>query len=59
MYDPTTLIPKLNEIMEEYVELENQTKQDSQAVAVQVEDKDNENEKKQQTKEELIKKKGS
>ena len=47
MFDPTTLIPNLNEIMEEYTELENQTEQDSQAAVVQVEDRDDENEKKQ------------
>ena len=57
MSDPTTLIPNLNEIMEEYIELENQTEQDSQAVTVQVEDMDDENEKQQQTREESRKRK--
>ena len=57
MYDPTTLIPNLNEIMEEYTKLENQTEQDSQPVVVQVEDRDDENEKQQQTGEESRKRK--
>ena len=52
MFDPTSLIPNLNEIMEEYTELENQTEQDSQAATVQVEDRDDENEKQQQIGEE-------
>ena len=42
MYDPTFLIPNLNEIMEEYIELENQTKQVSRATTGQVEDRDDE-----------------
>ena len=45
MSDSTTLIPNLNEIMEEYTELENQTEQDSLVADVQVEDRDEENEK--------------
>ena len=57
MSDSTTLIPNLNEIMEEYTELENQTEQGSQAVAVQVEDKEDENEKQQQKGEESRKRK--
>ena len=52
MSDPTTLIPNLNEIMEEYIERENQTEQYSQAASVQVEDSEDENEKQQQTGEE-------
>ena len=52
MSDPTTLIPNLNEIMEEYTEMENQAKQDSQAANMQVEDMDDENEKQQHTREE-------
>ena len=57
MSDPTSLIPNLNEIMEEYTELENQTEQDSQATIVQVMDSDDENEKQQQTGEESRKRK--
>ena len=57
MSDPTTLIPNLNKIMEEYTEMENQTEQDSQAATVQVEDRDDENEKQQQTGEESRKRK--
>ena len=60
MSDSTTLIPNLNEIMEEYTELENQVEQDSPTTAVQVEDRDDENEKQQQKGEESRKrKKGS
>ena len=47
MFDSTTLISNLNEIMEEYTELEKQTEQGSQAVAMQVEDMEDENEKQQ------------
>ena len=47
MSDSTTLIPILNELMEEYTELENETEQGSQEAAVQVEDKEDENEKQQ------------
>ena len=57
MSDSSTLIPNLNEIIEEYIELDNQTKQDSPAVAVQIEDRDDENEKQQQTREESRKRK--
>ena len=57
MSDPTTLIPNLTEIMEEYTELKNQTEQDSQVPTVQVEDRDDENEKQQQTREESRKRK--
>ena len=46
MSDSTTLIPVLNELMEEYAELENETEQGSQEAAMQVEDKKEENEKK-------------
>ena len=38
MSEPTTLIPNLNEIMEEYTELEDQTVQTTQAVDEQVEE---------------------
>ena len=57
MSDSTTLIPNLNEIMEEYTELENQTEQGSQAAVVQVEDREDENEKQQQKGEESRKRK--
>ena len=57
MSDPTSLIPNLNEIMEEYTELENQTEQDSQATIVQVKERDDEKEKQQQTGEESRKRK--
>ena len=57
MSDSTTLISNLNEIMEEYTELENQIKQGSQAVAMQVEDREDENEKQQQKGEESRKRK--
>ena len=52
MYDPTILIPNLNEIMEEYIELENQTEQVSRAEAEHIEGRDDENEEHQQTIEE-------
>ena len=48
MSNSTTLTPNLNEIMEEYIELENQIEQGSQVAAVQVEDREDENEKQQQ-----------
>ena len=57
MSDPTTLIPNLNKIMEEYNELENQAEQDSPAVILQVEDRDDENEKQHETREEPRKRK--
>ena len=57
MSDSTTLIPNLNEIMEEYTELENQTEQDSSTAIVHVEDKDDGNEKQQQKGEESRKRK--
>ena len=44
MSEPTTLIPNLNEIMEEYVELEDQTIQATQTVAEQAKERDDENE---------------
>ena len=52
MSDSTTLIPVLNELMEEYAKLENETEQGSQEAAVQVEDREDENEKQQQNGEE-------
>ena len=57
MSNPTILIPNLNEIMEEYIELENQTEQVSRAAAEQVEGRDDENEEHQQTVEESRKRK--
>ena len=40
MYEPTNLVPNLNEIMEEYAEWENQIVQATQAVAEQGEEKE-------------------
>ena len=57
MSDPTILIPNLNKIMEEYIELENQTEQVSRAVAEQIEGREDENEEYQQTMEESRKRK--
>ena len=45
MSGSTTLILNLNEIMDEYTELENETEQGSQEAAVQVKDREDENEK--------------
>ena len=47
MYNSTTQILVLNELIEEYTELDNETEQGSQGVAVQVEDREDENEKQQ------------
>ena len=57
MSDSTTLIPVFNKLMEEYTELENETRQGSYEAAVQVEDKEDENEKQQQKGEESRKRK--
>ena len=57
MFDSTTLIPVLNELMEEYDELGNEIEQGSQEAAVQVEDREDENEKQQQKGEESRKRK--
>ena len=57
MSNSTTLISNLNEIMEEYTELENQTEQGSQAATMQIEDREDENEKQQQKGEESRKRK--
>ena len=57
MFDLTILIPNLNEIMEEYTELENQTEQVYQVATGQVEEMDDENEEHQQTVEESRKRK--
>ena len=45
MSGSTTLILNLNEIIDEYTELENETEQGSQEAAVQVKDMEDENEK--------------
>ena len=58
MSDSTTLIPVLNELMEESAELETETEQGSQEAVVQVENKEDENEKQQQKGEESRKIKG-
>ena len=57
MSDYTTLIPILNELTEEYAEMENEIEQGSQEVAVQVEDRKDENEKQQHKGEESRKRK--
>ena len=57
MFDSTTLIPNLHEVMEEYTELENQTEQGFEAAAGHVENRDNENETQQQKGEESRKRK--
>ena len=44
MSDPITLMPNLQEVMEECIELELQTEQNHQAAAGHVENRDNENE---------------
>ena len=60
MSDSTTLIPFLNELMEEYTELDNEIEQGSQGAAMQVEDREDKNEKQQLEGEESRKrKKGS
>ena len=57
MSDSTTLIPILNELLEEYTELENETGQGSHEAAVQVEDRRDENEKQRRKGEESRKRK--
>ena len=57
MFDPTTLIPNLLEVMEEYTELENQTEQGFEATTRQVEERDDDNEENHQTVEEPRKRK--
>ena len=52
MFDPTILIPNLNKIMEEYIELKNQTEQVFLVTTEQIEGRDDENEEHQQTVEE-------
>ena len=57
MSDPTTLIPNLQEVMEEYTELENQTEQGLEATTREVEERDDDNEENHQTVKELRKRK--
>ena len=57
MYDPITLIPNLQDIMEECIKQEIQTEKNHQAAAEHVENRDNENETQQQTREESRKRK--
>ena len=49
MFEPTTLIPNLNEIMEEYAELEDHIVQTTQIVAEQAEERVDEDEDPEQT----------
>ena len=49
MSEPTTLIPNLNEIMEEYAKLEDQIVQTTQTVAEQAEERVDEDEDPEQT----------
>ena len=58
MFDPTTLIPNLHKVMEEYIELENQTEQGFEATTRQVEERDDDNEENHQTVNEPRKEKG-
>ena len=44
MFEPTTLIPNLKKIMEEYAELEDQTVQTTQIVVKQAEERADEDE---------------
>ena len=57
MSEPSNLVPNINEIMEKYAELENQTIQVTQIVAEQVEERTDENEAHEQTMEESRKRK--
>ena len=57
MSDPTTLIPNLQEVMEEYTELENQTEQGFETTTREVEERDYDNEKNHQTMKEPRKRK--
>ena len=57
MSDPITLIPHLQEVTEECIEKEIQTKQNHQAATGHVENKDNESEMQQQTGEKSRKRK--
>ena len=57
MSDSTNLIPVLNELMEESVELETETEQGFQEAVMQVENREDENEKQQHKGEESRKRK--
>ena len=57
MSEPTTPIPNLNEIMEKYAELEDQTVQTTETVAEQVEERVDVNDELEQTVEESRKRK--
>ena len=57
MFEPTTLIPNLNEIMEECTELEDQTVKTTQTVAKQVEERVDVNDELEQIVEESRKRK--
>ena len=57
MSGSTTLIPVLNELLEDYTELDNEIEQGSQEAALQVEDREDENEKQQLKGEESRKRK--
>ena len=57
MFEPTNLVPNLNEIMEEYAEWENETVQATKAVVEQGEEKDEVNRVFEQTMEEYRKRK--
>ena len=57
MFEPTNLVPNLNEIMEEYAELENETIQATQAITGQGEERAKVNEELEQTMEESRKRK--
>ena len=52
MFDPTTLIPNLQEVMEEYTELENQTEQSFEETTRKVEERGDDHEENHQTVEE-------
>ena len=57
MSDPTTLIPNLHEVMEEYTKLENQIEQCFEATTKQVEERDDDNEENHQAVDEPRKRK--
>ena len=57
MSNPTTLIPNLHEVMEEYTQLEDQTEQSFEATIRQVEERDDDNKENHQTVDEPRKRK--
>ena len=57
MSDPTTLIPNLQEVMEKYTELKNQTEQGFEATTRQVEERDDDNEENHKSMKEIRKRK--